>query len=63
MRNAVLADRIPSPISRGCDLPMESFPRHLEELRFGGMYALLADAARFSRAVLFCAVRRLIGRI
>ena len=31
-----LADRIPSPISRGCDLPMVSFLPHLEELRFGG---------------------------
>ena len=31
MRNAELADRIPSPISRGCDLPMVSFPPHLKE--------------------------------
>ena len=36
MSNAELADRIPSPISRGCDLPMVSFLPHLEELRFGG---------------------------
>ena len=34
--NAELADRIPSPISRGCDLPMVSFLPHLEELWFGG---------------------------
>ena len=30
---------IPSPINRGCDLPMVSFLPHLKELRFGGMYA------------------------
>ena len=37
--NAEPADRIPSPISRGYDLPMVSFLPHLKELRFGGMYA------------------------
>ena len=36
MSNAELADRIPSPISRGCDLPMVSLLPQLEELRFGG---------------------------
>ena len=33
------ADRIPSPISRGCDLTMVSFLPQLKELRFGGMSA------------------------
>ena len=41
MRNAELADRIPSPISRGCDLPMVSFLPHLEVLRFGGNVGLV----------------------
>ena len=36
MSNAELADRILSPISRGCDLPMVSLLPQLEELRFGG---------------------------
>ena len=39
MRIVEPADRIPSPISRGCDLPMVTFLPQLKELRFWGMSA------------------------
>ena len=41
MRIVEPADRIPFPISRGCDLPMVSFLPHLEVLQFGGNVGLV----------------------
>ena len=41
MSNEEPADRIPSPISRGFDLPMVSFLPHLEVMQFGGNVGLV----------------------
>ena len=60
MRIVEPADRILSPISRRCDLPMVSFLPHLKELRFWGMYAGRREA---SRAEVFWAFRRILGAI
>ena len=55
MSNAELADRIPSPISRGCDLPMVSFLPHLEELRFGGNVGFVNRRGEiFPRCIIVC---------
>ena len=61
IRNAELTNRIPSPISRGCDLPMVSFPRHLEVEVLRNVCLKSRCAARFSRAENICAFRRVLG--
>ena len=63
MRNAELADRIPSPIKMmWLTHGTVSSPSERAAV-WGGMYAWLTDAARFSQAEIFFAFHRILGAI
>ena len=62
IRNAELADRIPSPISRGCDLPMVSFPHHLEVAVVRNVCLASRREEILPRRVI-CAFCRILGAI